>query len=68
MNSRKHLYYISVSDVQTIAKGTLGRNLDNDELSRVTDKLLEKIQWYEPLEEIILSERRNRNSRQQVYH
>lgn len=64
MNSRRHIYYISVSDVQAVARETLGQKLDKKELSRVIDKLLDKIQWYEPLEEIILSERRNRNSYQ----
>jgi hypothetical protein len=62
MNSRKHLYYITVFDIQTIAKETLGSNLDNEELTRVADKLLDKIQWYEPIEEIILSERKSNRS------
>jgi hypothetical protein len=56
MSSRKHLYYITVSDVQRVARETLGRGLNEDELTRVTEKLLDKIPWYEPLEEAILSE------------
>lgn len=67
MGSRKHIYYITVSDVQTVAKETLGRNLNKEELTRVTDKLLDKVQWYEPLEEIILSEGRIDSPYQQAH-
>ena len=56
MNSRKHIYYITVSDVQVVAKEVLGRKLDTGELSRVVNKLLDKIQWYDPLEETIIWE------------
>ena len=56
MNSRKHVYYLTVSDVQNVAKETLGRRLEERELTRVIEKLLDKIQWYEPIEEVILAE------------
>ncbi len=56
MTSRKHIYYITISDIQNVAKEILGRNLDNEEFLRVTDRLLDKIQWYDPLEALILSE------------
>ena len=63
MNSHKHIYYITISDVQTVAKETIGRQLRSKELTRVTDKLLDRIQWYDPLEEIILSQRKNSHSK-----
>jgi hypothetical protein len=56
MNSRKHIYYITVSDVQRLAKENIGRNLDAIELARVTDTLLDKIQWFDVVEEAIVSE------------
>ena len=56
MNSRKHIYYITVSDVQRVAKENIGRNLNAIELARVIDTLLDKIQWYDVLEEAIASE------------
>jgi hypothetical protein len=56
MNSREHIYYITVSDVQRLAKEAIGRSLSKGELTRVTDKLLDKIQWYDPVEEAIFDE------------
>lgn len=56
MNSRKHIYYITVSDIQEVAKETIGRALDEGELDRITEKILERINWYEPVEETILDE------------
>ena len=56
MNTRKHIYYITVFDVQRLAKENIGRSLDAVELARVTDRLLDKIQWYDVVEEAIVSE------------
>jgi hypothetical protein len=56
MNTRKHIYYITVSDVQRLAKENIGRSLSTVELGRVTDRLLDKIQWYDVVEEAIVSE------------
>jgi hypothetical protein len=56
MNSRKHIYYITISDVQRLSREKIGRSLNVDELARVTDKLLDKIQWYDLVEEAIASE------------
>jgi hypothetical protein len=55
MNSRKHLYYITVSDVQRLAKESMGRILNPAELAIVTDKLLDRIQWFDVVEEAIVS-------------
>jgi hypothetical protein len=56
MNSRKHLFYITNSDIQSVAKETLSRNLNKEELARVSEKLIDKVQWYEPIEGLIRSE------------
>ena len=56
MDSRKHIYYITVGDVQAVAEETIGRKLHKNELEKVISKLLDKIQWYDPLEEVISNE------------
>jgi thiosulfate/3-mercaptopyruvate sulfurtransferase len=56
MNSRKHLFYITISDIQTVAQEKLNRKLSKGELATLSDKLIDKVQWYEPIEELILSE------------
>jgi hypothetical protein len=56
MDSRKHIYYITVGNVQIVAEETIGRKLHKRELEKVISKLLDKIQWYDPLEEIISDE------------
>ncbi|MBM4169384.1 MAG: hypothetical protein FJ215_09535 [Ignavibacteria bacterium] len=56
MNPRKHIYYITVSDVQNVAKEIGGRRLSDSELKNVVDKLLDRIQWLEPLEYVIYTE------------
>jgi hypothetical protein len=56
MNSRKHVYYITVSAVQRLAKESIGRSLNESELARVTDTLLDRIQWFDVVEEAIASE------------
>lgn len=55
MNSRKHIYYITIGDVQNIAQDTLGRKLREKELNTVIEKLLRgsKINWYDPIGELI---------------
>jgi hypothetical protein len=56
MNSRKHIYYITISDIQQMAKEKIGRDLSTSELIRVRDKILDRIQWYDVVEEAITSE------------
>lgn len=56
MGARKHVYYITVSDVQHVARETIGRSLDSAELAKVTDKILDNIQWYDVVEEAVLTE------------
>jgi hypothetical protein len=59
MDSRKHIYYITVSDVQRLAKENIGRILSPVELAKVTDRLLDRIQWFDVVEEAITSETEN---------
>ncbi len=61
MNLRKHVYFITVSDVQRVAQETLGRALSQKELTRITEKILDNIQWYDPIEEAILTETKNQS-------
>jgi hypothetical protein len=56
MNIRKHIYYITISDIQHVAEENIGRSLNENELARVTDKILDKIEWYDAVEEAIISE------------
>jgi hypothetical protein len=53
MDTRKHIYYLTVGDVQTVAQETLERELTEEELKRVVDKLRDKIQWYDAIEDVI---------------
>ena len=56
MNTRKHIYFITISDIQRLAREKIGRTLDGVELGRVTDRLLDNIQWYDVVEEAIVDE------------
>jgi hypothetical protein len=42
--------------VQTVAQEILERELTEKELTRVVDKLPDKIQWYDAIEEVITRE------------
>jgi hypothetical protein len=57
MRFQKHIYYLTVSDVQTVAQETLDRKLNEKELSRVIEKLCDKIQWYDAIEDVIVLEK-----------
>ena len=56
MNPSKHVYYITANDVQEVAKATVGRPLRSDELERIVERLLDKIQWYEAIEDLLLTD------------
>jgi hypothetical protein len=56
MNTQKHIYYITVGDVQTVAKETIGHRLREKEVKQVVEKLRDKIQWYDAIEEVILND------------
>ena len=61
MNGRQHVYYITLSDIQNIAKQKIDRNLNSDELEKVRDKILDRIEWFDVVEEAILSEVKDSN-------
>ena len=56
MDARKHIYYLTAGDAQTVAQEAVGRKLNKKELDRVIEKLRDKIQWYDAIEEVILNE------------
>ena len=56
MNSRKHIYYLTVADIQNVAKDIIDRKLESEELAKVISKLQDRIQWYDPIELTILNE------------
>jgi hypothetical protein len=56
MNSRKHIYYLTAGDAQIISQEAIGRKLNTKELDRVIEKLRDKIQWYDAIEEVILND------------
>jgi hypothetical protein len=56
MESRKHIYYLTVEDVQTVAQEAIGHKLRKKELQKVVDKIADKIQWYDVIEEVISQE------------
>jgi hypothetical protein len=53
MDTRRHIYYLTVGDVQIVAQETVERKLNKKELERVIEKLRYKIQWYDAIEEVI---------------
>jgi hypothetical protein len=56
VNARKHIYYITVSDVQHLARENIGRDLNPIELVKVIDRVLDRIQWLDVVEEAIVHE------------
>jgi hypothetical protein len=50
MNSNKVIYSICVSDIQTVAQETKGRKLTEAEISAVSDKIGDYIDWYQAIE------------------
>jgi CRISPR/Cas system CSM-associated protein Csm2 small subunit len=42
--------------VQTVAQETIGRKLRENELQKVIDKILDRIQWYGVVEDAIAQE------------
>lgn len=54
MNPQKHIYFITVSDIQRVAREVIERNLNEWELQRVVERALDTIQWYDPIEQAIL--------------
>lgn len=42
--------------MQTVAQETIGRKLRENELQKVIDKILDRIQWYDVVEDAIAQE------------
>jgi hypothetical protein len=56
MDTRKHAYYLTIGDIQVVAKEIIERKLNDKELTMVIDKLRDKIQWHDAVEDVIFSE------------
>lgn len=54
--NRDTFYFLNTNDLQTVAKETLGRELTNEEIEKVKNKVGDKINWFEAIESTILSE------------
>lgn len=55
MNKDKIIYSINVEDVQTVAEEDLGRELTDDEVKFVEDKIGDYIDWFDTIS-LILNE------------
>lgn len=44
---------VTVDDIQTVALGEIGRELTNDEIKAIEDKIVKRINWYEAISETI---------------
>jgi len=49
MNKEKIIYYINVEDIQTVAEEKLGRDISEEELKLVEDKVGDYIGWFEAI-------------------
>lgn len=49
MNSCKHLYYLTVSDIQNVAQQELERTLTKAEIKLIEDNIGDYIKWYEAI-------------------
>ncbi len=59
MNS-EIFYSLNTRDLQTVATETLDRELTNEEIEKVKNKVGDNINWFEAIESTILSEINNR--------
>ncbi|ODS39187.1 hypothetical protein BEH94_03175 [Candidatus Altiarchaeales archaeon WOR_SM1_SCG] len=53
MKNEKIIYSISSEDVQTVAKQELDRELSDEEIKLVEDKIGDYIDWYESINSVI---------------
>jgi hypothetical protein len=44
---------VTVDDIQTVALGEIGRELTNDEIKSIEEKIIKRINWYEAIAETI---------------
>lgn len=53
MRNDKIIYAINIKDVQNVAGELYGRNLTNDELNKIIDKVGNYFDWYDAIENAI---------------
>lgn len=56
MRKDKIVYHINVADIQTVAQEELERDLTDEEINVVEEKIGEQIDWYEAIRNIIITE------------
>lgn len=53
MENNKIVYSLIIEDIQTVANEKLGRNLSTNEITKVSEILAEKINWYDAIDDSI---------------
>ena len=53
MNKNKIVYKLTVEDIQTVADEMFDRNLSNEEIEKVEDRIGDYINWYDAIENAI---------------
>jgi len=53
MKKNKIIYKLTLEDIQTVANEEINRDLSPDEIEKIIDLILEKINWYDPIAESI---------------
>ena len=46
-------YYVSIGDIQDVAEEEIGRNLSDSEIESIKDIIAERINWYDPIAQVI---------------
>lgn len=54
MRSNKIIYSLNISDIQNVAEEYLSRELNDEELMKVIDRIGDYIPWYNAIENTII--------------
>ena len=55
MRKDKVIYKLTVEDIQNVALETLDRTLTDEEINKIIDPIVEKIPWYDAIQDVISS-------------
>jgi hypothetical protein len=55
MRNNKIIYKIVIEDIQNVALETLDRTLTDEEINKIIDPIVEKIPWYDAIQDVISS-------------
>ena len=56
MNNRDNdeiIYSLNITDLQTVARQEIGRDLTNEEIEEIKDSIASKINWYDAISDAI---------------